>query len=150
MKRREFITLLGGTAAWPLPVHAQQPGKLPTIGVLVPGTPSSHGQLFAIVVQRLRELGWIDGYTIAIQFRWAEGRTEQLAEIAAEFVRLKVDVIVTTITSMALGLIGSAKPNVVPHTARTKTISGNICEGKRPMCLVPYSGYSQYQNRRYW
>ena len=102
MKRREFITLLGGTAAWPLPVHAQQPGKLPTIGVLVPGTPSSHGQLFAIVVQRLRELGWIDGYTIAIQFRWAEGRTEQLAEIAAEFVRLKVDVIVTTGTPATL------------------------------------------------
>jgi putative tryptophan/tyrosine transport system substrate-binding protein len=102
MRRREFITLLGGTTALPLPVHAQQPGKLPTIGVLVPGTPSSHGQLFAIVVQRLRELGWIDGYTIAIQFRWAEGRTEQLAEIAAEFVRLKVDVIVTTGTPATL------------------------------------------------
>jgi len=58
--------------------------------------------LFAIVVQRLRELGWIDGYTIAIQFRWAEGRTEQLAEIAAEFVRLKVDVIVTTGTPATL------------------------------------------------
>jgi putative ABC transport system substrate-binding protein len=95
MRRREFMTLLGGAAAWPHPVHAQRPVKLPTVGFLVPGTPSSHGQLFAIVVQRLRELGWIDGYTIAIQFRWAEGRTEQMAEIAAEFVRLKVDVIVT-------------------------------------------------------
>jgi putative ABC transport system substrate-binding protein len=103
MRRREFITLLGSaTAAWPLVARAQQPGKLPTIGVLVPGTPSSHGQLFAIVVQRLRELGWIDGYTITIQFRWAEGRTEQLAEIAAEFVRLKVDVIVTTGTPATL------------------------------------------------
>jgi len=102
MRRREFITLLGGAAAWPLAARAQQPGKVPTIGVLVPGTPSSHGQLFAIVVQRLRELGWIDGYTIAIQFRWAEGRTEQLAEIAAEFVRLKVDVIVTTGTPATL------------------------------------------------
>jgi len=96
------MTLLGGAAAWPLPVHAQQPGKLPTVGVLALGTPSSHGQWFAIVVQRLRELGWIDGYTIAIQFRWAEGRTEQLAEIAAEFVRLKVDVIVTTGTPATL------------------------------------------------
>ena len=96
------MTLLGGAAAWPLPVHAQRAGKLPTVGVLVPGTPSSHGQLFAIVVQRLRELGWIDGYTIAIQFRWAEGRTEQLAKIAAEFVRLKVDVIVTTGTPATL------------------------------------------------
>jgi putative ABC transport system substrate-binding protein len=79
LKRRELLTLLGGAAAWPLPVHAQRPGKLPTLGVLVPGTPSSHGQLFAIVVQRLRELGWIDGYTIAIQFRWAEGRTRRAA-----------------------------------------------------------------------
>jgi len=96
------MTLLGGAAAWPLPVHAQQPGKLPTVGVLALGTPSSHGQWFAIVVQRLRELGWIDGYTIAIQFRWAEGRTEQLAEIAAEFIRLKVDVIVTTGTPATL------------------------------------------------
>jgi putative ABC transport system substrate-binding protein len=102
VKRREFITLLGGATAWPLAARAQQTGKVPTIGVLVPGTPSSHGQLFAIVVQRLRELGWIDGYTIAIQFRWAEGRTEQLAEIAAEFVRLKVDVIVTTGTPATL------------------------------------------------
>ena len=102
LKRREFITLLGGAAvSWPLAARAQ-PGKLPTVGVLVPGTPSSHGQLFAIVVQRLRELGWIDGYTIAIQFRWAEGRTEQFAEIAAEFVRLKVDVIVTTGTPATL------------------------------------------------
>ena len=58
--------------------------------------------MIAIVVQRLRELGWIDGYTIAIQFRWAEGRTEQMAEIAAEFVRLKVDVIVTTGTPATL------------------------------------------------
>jgi ABC-type uncharacterized transport system substrate-binding protein len=101
--RRQFITLLGGVAAaWPLAARAQQPGKLPTVGVLVPGTPSSHGQLLAIVVQRLRELGWIDGYTMAIQVRWAEGRTEQLAEMAAEFVRLKVDVIVTAGTPATL------------------------------------------------
>jgi putative tryptophan/tyrosine transport system substrate-binding protein len=102
IRRREFIVALGSAAAWPLPVHAQQLGKLPTVGVLVPGTPSSHGQLFAIVVQRLHELGWIDGYTIAFQFRWAEGRTEQMAEIAAEFVRRKVDVIVTTGTPATL------------------------------------------------
>ena len=100
LRRRQFIMLLGGAGAWPLAARAQ--AKLPTIGLLVPGTPSSHGQLFAIVVQRLRELGWIDGYTIAVQFRWAEGRAEQMAEIAAEFVRLKVDVIVTTGTPATL------------------------------------------------
>ena len=95
MKRREFITLAGAAAAvWPLAARAQQ-AKPPTIGFLVTGTPSSHGQWFAALAQRLRELGWVDGRTIAIEYRWAEGRPERYAEIAAEFVRRKVDVIVT-------------------------------------------------------
>ena len=98
MKRREFITLLGGAAAWPLAARAQQAGKLPTIGFLVAGTPTSHGQWVAAFVQRLRELGWIEGRTITIEYRWAEGRPERFAEIATEFVRLKVDVIVTSAT----------------------------------------------------
>jgi putative tryptophan/tyrosine transport system substrate-binding protein len=96
LKRREFVTLLGGAAAaWPLAAYAQQAGQLPTIGFLVSGTPSSHAQLVAAFVQRLRELGWIEGRTVAIEVRWAEGRSERFADIAAEFVRLKVDVIVT-------------------------------------------------------
>jgi putative ABC transport system substrate-binding protein len=99
--RREFITLLGGAAAaWPLAARAQQPGKLPTIGFVVAGTPSSYGPWVAVCVQRLRELGWIEGRTIAFEYRWAEGRTERAAEIAAEFVRLKVDVIVTSATAV--------------------------------------------------
>ena len=102
MKRREFITLLGGAAAWPLPARAQQSGKLPTIGFLVPGTPSTHGQWFAALVQRLHELGWIEGRTIAIEYRWAQGRTDRAAEITAEFVRLKVDVIVAVATDAAI------------------------------------------------
>ena len=96
MKRREFITLLGGAAAaWPLAARAQQPAKLPTIGFLGASTPSAMRQWTAAFVQRLRELGWIEGRTVAIEYRWAEGRSERYAEIAAEFVRLKVDVIVT-------------------------------------------------------
>jgi putative tryptophan/tyrosine transport system substrate-binding protein len=96
MKRREFITLLSGAAAaWPLAARAQQAGKLPTIGFLGAGIPASHGPWFAALVQRLRELGWIEGRTVAIEYRWAEGRGERYTEIAAEFVRLKVDVIVT-------------------------------------------------------
>jgi hypothetical protein len=96
-KRREFITLLGGMViAWPLVARGQQPGKLPTIGFLGGATPSAAGQSVAAFVQRLRELGWIEGRTVAIEYRWAEGRRERFAEIAAEFVRLKVDVIVTS------------------------------------------------------
>jgi putative tryptophan/tyrosine transport system substrate-binding protein len=95
MRRREFITLLGGAAAWPLAVQAQQPAKVPIIGFLGPGTPSAWSAWTAAFVQRLRELGWIEGRTVAIEYRWAEGSTERFGEIAAEFVRLKVDVIVT-------------------------------------------------------
>jgi putative tryptophan/tyrosine transport system substrate-binding protein len=94
LKRRDVITLLGGAAAWPLAARAQQ-AKLPTIGFLGAGTASAMSQWTAAFVQRLRELGWVEDRTIAIHYRWAEGRTERLAEIAAEFVRVKVDVIVT-------------------------------------------------------
>jgi putative ABC transport system substrate-binding protein len=97
MQRREFITLLGGaTVAWPLAVRAQQPAKVPTIGFLGAATPSAWSQWVAAFVQRLRDLGWIEGRNVAIEVRWAEGRAERYTEIATEFVRLKVDVIVTT------------------------------------------------------
>ena len=102
MRRRDFLTIVGGAAAWPLAAHAQQPANLPTIGFLVAGTPSSHGRWAAALVQRLRELGWIEGRTIAIEYRWAEGSRERAAEIAAEFVRLKVDVIVTSATVVVI------------------------------------------------
>jgi putative tryptophan/tyrosine transport system substrate-binding protein len=102
MKRRHFITLLGGTAAWPLAASAQQAGKLPTIGLWGPTTPSIDSQRVAAFVQRLRELGWIEGRTVKIEYRWAGGRNERAAEIAAEFVRLKVDVIVTQGTPSVL------------------------------------------------
>jgi putative tryptophan/tyrosine transport system substrate-binding protein len=95
MNRRDFITLLGGAAAWPLAARAQQSGKLPTIGFLGASAPSAWGPWTTAFVQRLRELGWIEGRNVAIEYRWAEGRSERYAEIAAEFVRLKVGVIVT-------------------------------------------------------
>ena len=98
MKRRRFIALLGGAAvSWPLAAHAQQAGKLPTIGFLG-ADPSIESKRVAAFVQRLRELGWIDGRNLAIEYRWAEGRNERFAENAAELVRLKVDVIVTVAT----------------------------------------------------
>src|SRR5262249_53048738 len=95
VRRREFITLLGGAAlAWPAAAGAQQ-AELPRVGFLGLNTPASQSQWTAAFVQRLRELGWTEGRTIAIEYRWAEGRSEHYAPFAAEFVRLKVDVIVT-------------------------------------------------------
>jgi putative tryptophan/tyrosine transport system substrate-binding protein len=95
MQRRNLITLIGSVAAWPLVARAQQPRKLPTIGFIVPGSPSSHGQMAVAFAHRLRELGWIEGRTVAIAQRWTEGRSERTAELAAELIRLKADVIVT-------------------------------------------------------
>jgi putative ABC transport system substrate-binding protein len=103
MRRREFITLLGGVAtSWPLVARSQQAGKLPTIGFLG-ADESAFSPWTSAFVARLRELGWIEGNTIAIEYRWSQGRTDRYAEIAAEFVRMNVDVIVT---------VGSAVPTV--------------------------------------
>src|SRR5262245_40742055 len=95
MKRREFITLFSGAAAWPLAAGAQQPGKLPTIGLMGAGTAAAQSHLTAAFIRRLGELGWIEGRNVAIEYRWGEGRTERFTEIADEFVRFKVDVILT-------------------------------------------------------
>jgi ABC-type uncharacterized transport system substrate-binding protein len=95
MRRREFITLVGGSVAtWPLAARAQQPP--PVIGFLGPASASAMSGWTAAFVQRLRELGWIEGQTVRIEYRWGDGRADRLPEIAAEFVRLKVDIIVTT------------------------------------------------------
>ena len=97
IKRRDFITLVGGAAAaWPLAARAQQPARLPTVGYMGSATPATQGQWAAVFVQRLQELGWTEGRNVKIEVRWAEGRSERFAEIAAEFVALKVNVIVTS------------------------------------------------------
>jgi putative ABC transport system substrate-binding protein len=104
VRRRQFITLVGGAvAAWPLAARAQQPaGKQPTIGFLGGGTPTGQRTWVAAFVQRLRELGWIEGRTVTIEYRWGEGRAERFTEIAAELVRLKVDVILAGGTEAAV------------------------------------------------
>jgi putative tryptophan/tyrosine transport system substrate-binding protein len=150
MRRREFITLIGGAAAapsllWPRAVRAQQqPAKLPVIGFLGAATPSSWSQWSGAFVQRLRELGWIEGRTVAIEYRWAEGRNERFGEIAAEFVRLKVDVIVTA---------GSAVPAVKQATSLIPTVfamagdpvgTGLVASLARPGGNV--TGLSNYQS----
>jgi putative ABC transport system substrate-binding protein len=107
MRRRDFITLIvGATAPWPAATYAQQAGRLPTVGFLG-ASASGFAPWAAAFVARLRELGWVEGRTLAIEYRWSEGRPERYAEIAAEFVRLKVDVILT---------VGSAVPIVKQAT----------------------------------
>jgi ABC-type uncharacterized transport system substrate-binding protein len=97
MRRREFLRLVGGaTLAWTPTARAQQRARVPTVGFLGTATPSGSSQWVAVFKQRLRDLGWIEGRNITVELRWAEGRSERYAEIATEFVRLKVDVIVTT------------------------------------------------------
>jgi putative tryptophan/tyrosine transport system substrate-binding protein len=103
LKRRDFITLLGGAAAaWPLAARAQQPRKTPTVGLLGATTPAVAGQWIAAFAQRLHELGWTEGRTVAIEYRFAEGRNERMAEIVAEFVKARADVIVAQGTQAAL------------------------------------------------
>jgi|SRR5262245_5230831 len=101
MRRREFITLSASAAVAPLPARAQQSGRLPTIGFLGSSTASAWSDWVAAFVQGMRERGWIEGRTVAIEYRWADGSVDRYGEISAEFVRLKVDVIVT---------VGSAVP----------------------------------------
>ena len=111
LKRREFITLLGGVATLPLTARAQQAAKLHVVGYLGPTTPLAESKWTASFVQRLRELGWIERQDIGIEYRWAEGHAERFAGIAAEFVRLKVVVIVT-----------SSTPSVIAAKQATSTI----------------------------
>ncbi len=106
LKRRNFIALLGGAAAWPFGARAQQPGKLPTIGFLGASwaSQSGEGQRLVAFLERLHELGWFEGRTLSIEYRWAEGRNERFTEIASEFARLKVDIIVTYSTPAVIAV----------------------------------------------
>ncbi len=132
MRRRDFVgAIVGSAAAWPLAARAQ-PGKVPTVGFLGAGTVTSWSLWTAAFVQRLRELGWIDGRTIAIEYRWAEGRSERYTEIGAEFVRLKVDVIVTVGTAVpALKQLTSVIP-IVFAAALDPVGSGLVASLARP------------------
>jgi putative ABC transport system substrate-binding protein len=95
VKRRQFITLLGGAAAWPLAARAQQSGKVYRIGFLGVTSLAEYGDRVEAVRTGLRRLGYEEGKNIVIHYRWAEGRYERLPELAAELVQLNVDVIVT-------------------------------------------------------
>ena len=131
MRRREFITLVGGAVAWSLAVRAQ-PAKLPTIGFMGASTPTAWSQWTAAFVQRLRELGWNEGRTVAIEYRWAEGRAERFGEIAAEFARLKVDVIVTVGSAVAATMQATSTIPIVFAIAVDPVGTGMVASLARP------------------
>ena len=131
MKRREFMTLIGGLAVWPLGAHAQS-AKLPTIGFLGAGTATTMIAWTAAFVQRLRELGWIENRTVAIEYRWAEGQAERFGEIAAEFVRLKVDVIVTSGSAVAATMQATSTIPIVFPIAVDPVGDGFVASLSRP------------------
>jgi putative ABC transport system substrate-binding protein len=133
-RRRDFITLLGrAAAAWPIAARAQQPmAKLPTIGFLGTNTPSAQSRWTAAFVQRLRELGWIEGRTFAIEYRWAEGRSERFLELATDIVRLKVDVIVTTGAAVIPAKQATSVVPIVFAVATDPVGSGLVASLARP------------------
>jgi putative ABC transport system substrate-binding protein len=127
MRRREFIRLIGGAAVgWPVAARAQRPAKLPIIGYLGSSTASAQNQWVAAFVQRLHELGWVEGRTIAIDYRWAEGRRERFREIAADFARLKVDVIVTAGTTPVLAAKEAATNVPIVFAVASDPVGNNL------------------------
>jgi len=132
LKRRDFITLLGSAAALPLTARAQ-PAKLPTIGFLGQATPSVESPRTAAFVQRMRELGWIEGRNVAIEYRWLEGHLERAAELTAQLVRLNVDIIVTqgTLAVLAAKRATSVTP-IVFTLALDPVAMGLVASLSRP------------------
>jgi putative ABC transport system substrate-binding protein len=134
VRRREFISLLGGAAvSWPLAAGAQEGGKRATIGLLGSGTAAAQSNWTAAFVQRLHELGWSEGRNLAIEYRWGEGRSERFAKLADELARLKVDVIVThnTPPTLAAKQATSAIP-IVFATAGDPVGTGIVASLARP------------------
>ncbi len=138
MRRRNFIAgLASTTAAWPLTARAQQVGKLPTIGFLGTNTPSAQSEWTAAFLQRLHELGWVEGRTIAIEYRWAEGRLERSGELATELVRLKVDVIVTAGPATNAAKQATSVIPIVFALASDPVASGWVASLARPAAISP-------------
>ena len=154
MKRRAFLSLFGSAAAaWPLSVRAAT-GKRPVVGFMVSGSQATYTQNVAAFVQRMRELGWTDGDNVAIVYRWAEGVNERYAQIAAEFIKLKVDVIVTSGSegigaakraTAAIPIVFAVTADPVPSdwlkVSRTRAATSPVCRVRRPTLPAKRSNY---------
>jgi hypothetical protein len=138
MRRREFIVLLGA-AAWPLSARAQRTGRLLTIGFLGSATPAVWAPWTAAFENRLYELGWMKGRTVAIEYRWAEGRSERFTEIATEFVRFNVDAIVTA---------GTDKPWTSSPPVKTRWCTRSISYRPPTRKSLPPTGKSLRKSQR--
>ena len=118
MRRREFIAAIGSaTLAWPRTARAQQTDKPPVVGFLIPGTEQSHGKWVAAFTKRMSQLGWVDGRSVRLEYRWAAGHPERYPEFAAEFVRLKSAVLVTSINDGVIALKQAAPETPIVHTS---------------------------------
>src|SRR5262245_2583050 len=133
IRRRQFIGLLGGAAVWPVAAQAQQPGRLPIIGYMAQGTPAAEAKRVTAFVERLREISWIEGRTVVLEFRWADGRSDLAVDIAAEFVRRKVDLIVTSGTPLIVAAMRATKAiPIVFSVAGDPVGSGLVASLARP------------------
>ena len=142
MRRRDFIQVIGAVVAWPMVARAQQARKRPTIGFLGSASSSVASQWVAAFAKRLGELGWIEGRTVAIEYRWAEGRNKRFAEIAAEFVKLDVDVIVTWGSAPVLAAKQATKTIPIVFAAQTDPVgsaSSQTSPDRRAMLLACHS-----------
>jgi putative ABC transport system substrate-binding protein len=133
MKRREFITLLGAAVAWPVGVRAQQVDRMRRLGFLGAATSSVGGPWLTALVQRLRELGWVEGRNLQIDARWAEGHNDRATEIAVDFARADLDLIVTWATGPALAAKrATARVPIVFALATDPVGSGLVASLARP------------------
>ena len=132
MRRRDFIKGTVASAAWPLVARAQQTGKVPTIGFLGPTAPEAWTVWTKAFVDRLAELGWVDGHTVHIVYRWANGRTERFGELAAELVALKVDLILTSGSATRQTMKETSQIPIVFALASEPVATGMVASLSRP------------------